>query len=274
MRLVRYGDPHGEKPGILDTDGQVRDLSALVTDFTPDTLTPALLDRLATVDLTSLPVVVPARFGPPLKPGNILCIGLNYRDHAAEAGMPLPKEPIVFSKHTSALCGPDDAIPLPPGSDRSDWEVELAVVIGSPVWQVDPSDALTHVFGYTVANDLSERSFQLDRGGQWIKGKSCPNFCPLGPVLVTADEVPDPQALRLWLSVNGTMMQDGTTADMVFGVATLISELSRFMVLQPGDVILTGTPKGVGMGKNLYLASGDVMHLGIDGLGEQQQTVL
>ena len=272
MRLVRFGLPGQEKPGILDAQGQVRDASAVVVDYTPDTLGRGLLIKL-TAAADSLPVVTPQRFGPPVRPGNILCIGLNYRDHAEEAGMALPKEPIVFSKHTSALCGPDDAVPLPPGSTRSDWEVELAVVIGSAAWQVKPDRALDHVLGYTVANDLSERSYQLDRGGQWIKGKSCPNFCPLGPALITADEIGDPQALRLWLSVNGSMMQDGSTADMVFGVATLIAELSTFMVLHPGDVILTGTPKGVGMGRNLYLKAGDVMRLGIDGIGEQTQTV-
>lgn len=273
MRLVRFGQAGQEKPGVLDAQGQVRDASAVVQDYTAETLGRGLLVRLAEA-LDRLPVVAPVRLGPPVRPGNILCIGLNYRDHAAEANMPLPKEPIVFSKHTSALCGPDDAVPLPPGSTRSDWEVELAVVIGKAAWQVSRDTALDHVLGYSVANDLSERSYQLDRGGQWIKGKSCPNFCPLGPALITADEVPDPQALRLWLSVNGTMMQDGSTADMVFDVATLIAELSTFMVLQPGDVILTGTPKGVGMGRNLYLKAGDVMRLGIDGLGEQTQTVV
>lgn len=277
MKLLRYGAPGAEKPGVLHTDGTIRSLAAHAADITPDTLTGGLLEQVRGLDPAALPEVAGRpRLGAPLgRPGNLLCIGLNYRDHAAEAGLPLPDEPIVFSKHTGALSAPNDPVRLPPGSTRLDYEVELAVVIGRSCRGAVPEErALDHVAGYTVCNDVSERTYQFDRGGQWIKGKSCLTFMPLGPVLVTADEIPDPQDLRLYLSVNGDMRQDGRTADMVFGVAELISYLSRFMPLMAGDVIATGTPKGVGMGRDIYLKPGDEMRLGIDGIGEMTQIVV
>lgn len=272
MKLLRFGPIGREKPGLLDDSGKIRDLSAVISDFTPATLTVETLAQVRRVDPKSLPVVPgDVRLGPPVKPGNILCIGLNYRAHAAEAGMALPEQPVMFSKHGSALSGPFDPVRIPPGSVKTDWEVELAVVIGRKTLHVTPHEALASVAGYTVCNDISERTYQIERGGQWIKGKSYPSFCPLGPVLTTADEVPDPQALRLWLSVNGQVMQDSSTADMVFSVAEIISDLSQYMELQPADVIITGTPQGVGMGRGVYLQRGDVMRLGIDGLGEMAQ---
>lgn len=275
MKLLRYGPTGQEKPGLLDGQGRIRDLSAQVADIGPATLGPESLARLRTLDPDTLPLVEGTpRLGPPVaRPGNILCVGLNYRDHASEANMALPAEPVVFSKHTGALSGPTDPVVLPRGSVKSDWEVELAVVIGREAHGVREAEALSHVAGYTVCNDVSERTFQIDRGGQWIKGKSAPTFCPLGPVLVTADEIADPQALRLWLTVNGQTMQDGTTADMVFPVAHLVSYLSTFMTLLPGDVIATGTPAGTGMGRGIFLKRGDVMRLGIDGIGVQEQRV-
>ncbi|KJS34489.1 MAG: hypothetical protein VR70_17540 [Rhodospirillaceae bacterium BRH_c57] len=275
MKLLRYGPAGQEKPGLLDEGNILRDLSAHVADIGPDTLDPHTLDRLRALDPADLPAVEEApRLGSPIaRPSNILCIGLNYRAHVAEAGMTLPTEPVVFSKHTGALSGPNDVVRLPRGSNKTDWEVELAVVIGSRAQGVREANALGHVAGYTVCNDVSERTFQLERGGQWIKGKSADTFCPLGPVLLTADSVPDPQALRLWLSVNGETMQDGTTADMVFTVAHLVSYLSGFMTLLPGDVIATGTPVGTGMGRGVFLKRGDVMRLGIDGIGTLEQRV-
>lgn len=276
MKLLRYGPQGAEKPGLLHDDGTLRDLSGYLLDVTCATVTPEALEPLRGLDPASLPVIEGRpRLGPPIAdPRNLLCIGLNYRDHAAESGMALPAEPILFSKHSSALAGPNDAIPQPPTSTRLDWEVELAVVIGREAYGVGEAEALSYVAGYTVCNDVSERAFQAERGGQWIKGKSSPGFCPLGPVLVTADEIPDPQALRLWLSVNGETMQDGTTADMVFGVRRIIAALSEFMRLLPGDVIATGTPAGVGLGRGVYLKRGDVLELGIDGIGTQRQTVV
>lgn len=275
MKLLRYGPPGQEKPGLLDAQGIIRDLSAHVPDITAETLAPEVLDRLKGLDATALPAVDGApRLGSPIaRPGNILCIGLNYRAHVAEANMPMPAEPVVFSKHTGALSGPNDPVVLPRGSHKTDWEIELAVVIGRRASGVREGDALDYVAGYTVCNDVSERTFQLERGGQWIKGKSADTFCPLGPVLVTADAIPDPQDLRLWLSVNGEMMQDGSSSDMVFPVAHLISYLSTFMTLLPGDVIATGTPVGTGMGRGHFLKSGDVMRMGIDGIGEMEQRV-
>lgn len=275
MKLLRYGPPGEEKPGLLAADGSIRDLSEHVADIGPDTLGPESLDRLRALNPDDLPRVegMPRLGTPVAKPGNILCIGLNYRDHAAESGMTPPTEPIVFSKHTSALSGPNDPVRLPRGSQKTDWEVELAVVIGRRARGVRQHYALEHVAGYTVCNDVSERTFQLERGGQWIKGKSAETFCPLGPVLVTADEVPDPQTLRLWLSVNGETMQDGHTSDMIFPVAHLVSYLSTYMTLLPGDVIATGTPKGVGMGRGVFLKRGDVMRLGIESIGEMEQRV-
>jgi 2-keto-4-pentenoate hydratase/2-oxohepta-3-ene-1,7-dioic acid hydratase in catechol pathway len=275
MKLLRYGPAGQEKPGLLDADGLIRDLSAHVSDIDAASLAPEALDRLRALSPADLPVIAGTpRLGPPVaKPGNILCIGLNYRDHVAESGMAVPAEPVVFSKHTGALNGPNDAVVLPRGSNKADWEVELAVVIGRRTQGVREAAALDYVAGYTVCNDVSERTFQLERGGQWIKGKSAETFCPLGPVLITADEIPDPQALRLWLSVNDQPMQDGTTADMVFPVAHLISYLSGFMTLLPGDVIATGTPKGTGMGRGVFLKRGDIMRLGIDGIGVLEQRV-
>lgn len=271
MKLVRWGDKGLERPGILDAEGHVRDLSGHCTDLTPEMLAPERLQRLRRVDPATLPRVPGgSRLGVPLAGiGNIVAIGLNYRDHAAEMGSALPAEPVVFSKHTGALAGPTDALTLPAGTDRLDWEVELAVVIGRTAWQVPEAEALAHVAGYATANDVSARDWQKDRGGQWIKGKSGPGFCPLGPWMVTADEVPDPQALRLWCDVDGRRMQDGSTADMVFGVAFLISYLSQFMALAPGDVVLTGTPAGVGMGRGTYLARGSRVEVAVDGLGRQ-----
>ncbi|WP_111431374.1 fumarylacetoacetate hydrolase family protein [Rhodobacteraceae bacterium DSL-40] len=277
MKLLRYGPKGQEKPGILDTDGTVRDLSGLVDDIAGEVLTPAGLDGLRATDLSSLPAVSGQRIGPCVgRVGKFLCIGLNYADHAAESGMALPEEPVLFSKAVSAICGPDDDVEIPRGSVKSDWEVELGVVIGKPAKYVSEADALAHVAGYCVVNDLSERDFQLHRSGQWVKGKSHDTFGPIGPWLVTADEIADPQRLSMWLEVNGTRYQDGSTATMHFGVAQLISHLSQFMSLHPGDIISTGTPPGVGMGQKppAYLRAGDRMALGIEGLGTQHQTCI
>lgn len=271
MRLVRWGDKGAEKPGLVDADGVVRDLSACCADIRADVDFAAL----AGVDAAALPVVPGRpRLGVPVAGiGNILCIGLNYHDHAAEIGLTPPAEPVVFSKHTGALAGPFDDLAFPAGTQKLDWEVELAVLIGRPVWQVGVDQALSHVAGYMTANDVSARDWQMDRGGQWIKGKSGPGFCPLGPYLVPAAQVPDPQALGLWTEINGTRQQDGRTADMVFSVAAIIAHLSHFMVLAVGDVILTGTPAGVGLGRGLFLRPGDVMAVGVDGLGSQRVVV-
>jgi 2-keto-4-pentenoate hydratase/2-oxohepta-3-ene-1,7-dioic acid hydratase in catechol pathway len=276
MKLVRWGAAGAESPGLLDSHGRVRDLSHHCADITPDMLAPDRLARLAAIDPANLPEV-PAgtRIGVPVAGiGNIIGIGLNYRDHAAETGAQLPSEPVVFSKHTGALAGPDDPLPLPPGCAKLDWEVELGVVIGTEAWQVSEADALKHVAGYVTAHDVSARDWQTERGGQWVKGKSGPGFCPLGPWLVTADEVPDPQSLKLWCEVNGERKQNGSTADMVFGVRTLVTYLSQFMVLAPGDVIVTGTPAGVGMGKGTFLKKGDRLELCVEGLGRQSQLVV
>ena len=275
MKLFRHGAPGRERPGLVAADGTLRDLSNAMVDLTPDRLTPAALADLAARDPLALPDLgTDVRFGPCVpRPGKMVAIGLNYRDHAAESGAAAPPEPIMFAK-LCAPTGPFDPVAIPKGSEKTDWEVELAVVIGSPARHVGEADALGHVAGYCVANDVSERHFQLERGGQWVKGKSADGFAPLGPYLVTADEVGDPQALGLWCDVNGERMQDGTTADMIFGVAFLISYLSRFMSLSPGDVVLTGTPAGVGMGQRpspRYLRPGDVVRLGIERLGEQEQ---
>jgi len=280
MKLLRHGPRGQERPGVLDAEGRVRDLSAFVPDIAGDVLTAAGLARLGEIDLSTLPVVAGApQAGLRLAPcvgavGKFICIGLNYADHAAESGMPLPAEPVVFSKWTSAITGPDDDVEIPRGSTRTDWEVELGVVIGTGGRYIAEADALSHVAGYCVINDVSEREVQLERGGgQWDKGKGHDNFGPIGPWLVTADEVPDPQALNLWLEVDGHRFQDGNTRTMVFGVAQLVSHLSRFMSLQPGDIISTGTPPGVGLGQKppRYLVAGQVMRLGIQGLGEQRQ---
>ncbi len=280
MKLLRHGPRGQERPGVLDADGRVRDLSAVVPDIAGDVLTAAGLARLREIDLATLPVVPGApqaglRLGPCVGAvGKFICIGLNYADHAAESGMALPAEPVVFSKWTSAICGPDDDVEIPRGSTRTDWEVELGVVIGTGGRYIEPADALAHVAGYCVVNDVSEREVQLERGGgQWDKGKGHDTFGPIGPWLVTADEVPDPQALDLWLEVDGHRFQNGNTRTMVFQVAQLVSHLSRFMSLQPGDIISTGTPPGVGLGQKppRYLVAGQVMRLGIQGLGEQRQ---
>jgi len=277
MKLMRYGAKGAEKPALIDANGAVRDLSGVLPDITGATLSKDNLATLAAVDIDSLPVVEnPGRIAPPWKGvGKFLCVGLNYADHAAESGMAVPAEPVLFMKATSAVIGANDAVVLPQDSKKSDWEVELGVVIGTTARYVSEADALSHVAGYCVVNDLSEREYQLERGGQWDKGKGCDTFGPIGPWLVTADEVADPQNLGLWLEVNGKRVQDGNTKTMVFGVANLVSYISRFMTLYPGDIISTGTPPGVGMGQKpaaVYLKPGDTMRLGITGLGEQQQT--
>ena len=276
MKLVRYGQTGQEKPGLIDTNGQLRDLSGQIADIDSNLL--ADLSVLKNISPDSLPAVSGnPRFGPCVAGvGKFICIGLNYSDHAAETGNPIPKEPVVFMKATSAITGPNDPVRIPRTSVKTDWEVELGVVIGAPAKYVEEADALSHVAGYCVAHDVSERSFQIEREGQWTKGKSCDSFGPIGPWLVTRDEIADPQDLHLWCDVNGKRMQDGTTKTMVYGVAHLVSYLSQFMTLQPGDIISTGTPPGVGMGMKppQYLKAGDVVTLGIDGLGEQRQDVI
>jgi 2,4-didehydro-3-deoxy-L-rhamnonate hydrolase len=277
MKLMRHGPKGEERPALVDTAGRVRDLCAVLTDIGAATLSPQGLDRLRALDAQTLPVIeAPGRIAPPWSGcAKFVCVGLNYADHAAEAGLPVPKEPVLFLKAASALAGCNDAVVLPQGSVKSDWEVELGVVIGSKARYVAEADALKHVAGYCVVNDLSEREYQLERGGTWDKGKGCDTFGPVGPWLVTADEVPDPQALTLWLDLNGERCQSGSTATMVFGVARLVSYVSRFMTLHPGDLISTGTPPGVGMGRKppRYLRAGDEMRLGVSGLGEQRQRV-
>jgi len=277
MKLLRHGPKGQERPGLLDDDGRVRDLSSLLTDITAATLSPAALERLRALPLHSLPIVEPGTLAVPWAGmGKFIGIGLNYADHAAEAGMPVPKEPIVFMKTVDSAVGCHHAVVLPQGSVKGDWEVELGVVIGTRARYVSEADALAHVAGYCVVNDVSEREFQLERGGQWDKGKGCDTFGPVGPWLVTADAVGDPQQLSMWLEVNGHRYQSGSTRTMIFGVAQLVSYLSRFMTLNPGDLITTGTPPGVGMGVKpvpVFLKPGDVMRLGIEKLGEQRQTV-
>ena len=277
MRFLRFGPSGQEKPGVLDPDGMIRDLSGTVSDINPTTLAAGTLGGLTAADLAALPRVQgQPRVGPCVGGvGKCICIGLNYSDHADEAGMQAPPEPILFAKATTALVGPDDSIEIPRGSTRTDWEVELAVVIGREAKYIDEADALAHIAGYAVFNDVSERSFQLERAGQWTKGKSADTFGPLGPYLVTPDEVADPNALSIWLEHNGERVQDGTTANMIFKVPFLVSYVSRFMRLMPGDVIATGTPAGVGMGlaPPRYLKPGDQLRLGIEGLGVQTQAV-
>ncbi len=275
MKLLRYGPPGAEKPGLLADDGTIRDLSGHVEDIAGEVLTDAGLAALRAIDPASLPVVEGTpRMGPCVgRVGKFICIGLNYSDHAAETGAAVPEQPIVFFKATSAIVGPDDDVIIPKGSEQTDWEVELGVVIGTEARYVSEEDAMNHVAGYCVINDVSERDFQFNRGGQWVKGKSADTFGPIGPWLVTRDAVPDPQALGMWLEVDGHRYQNGSTATMIFGVAHLVSHLSQFMSLQPGDVISTGTPPGVGLGQKppVYLQAGQVMRLGIEGLGEQTQ---
>jgi 2-keto-4-pentenoate hydratase/2-oxohepta-3-ene-1,7-dioic acid hydratase in catechol pathway len=279
MKLLRYGPPGREQPGILDSQGQIRSLSAHVRDIGPEQLAPAALKSLAAIDVASLPVVSGnPRLGLPFSGSRkFIAIGLNYADHAAESNLPIPTEPVVFTKAISCLQGPNDDVMLPRDSKKTDWEVELGVVIGSTGRYVEESSALDYVAGYAVVNDLSEREYQIERGGTWDKGKGCDTFGPVGPWLVTRDEVGDVQNLGMWLDINGERMQTGNTRTMIFGVATIVSYVSRFMTLQPGDIITTGTPPGVGMGKKpnaIYLKPGDRIRLGIDKLGEQQQAVI
>jgi 2,4-didehydro-3-deoxy-L-rhamnonate hydrolase len=278
MKLLRHGPKGHEKPAMLDAQGQVRDLSGVIADLRADMLTPEGLAPLRALDPATLPLVAsPGRMAPPWSGmGKFICVGLNYADHAAESGMPVPAEPVLFTKHTSTVVGCNDPVVLPQGSTKTDWEVELGVVIGRQARYVSEADALSHVAGYCVVNDVSEREYQLERGGTWDKGKGCDTFGPIGPWLVTADEVPDPQDLPMWLDVNGHRYQNGSTRTMVFGVAQLVSYISRFMTLYPGDLITTGTPPGVGMGHKpqpVFLKPGDKMTLGISGLGQQNQTV-
>lgn len=298
MKLLRFGPRNQEQPGILDHDGNLRSLVGTIDDVAGDALSPASLDRLRALDLTKLPLVgppsrgglssgaaapgstsaaqlaAPTRLGPPVAGiGKIMCIGLNYAEHAAETGAKLPTEPVLFMKATSAINGPYDDVRIPRGSEQTDWEVELGIVIGSPAKYVNEADALNYVAGYCVSHDVSERSFQKERGGQWTKGKSCDTFGPLGPWLVTKDEIPDPQNLRLWLEVDGQRRQDGSTKTMIFGVKKLISYLSQFFTLHPGDVISSGTPPGVGLGMKppTFLRPGQTIRLSVEGLGEQVQ---
>ncbi|WHZ20363.1 MAG: 2,4-diketo-3-deoxy-L-fuconate hydrolase [Rhodanobacteraceae bacterium] len=278
MKLVRYGDAGREKPGMLDAHGALRDLSHVVDDVAGDALTKEGIEHLRTFDPETLPKVEgDPRLGAPVgRVGKIICVGLNYADHAAESGQPVPEQPVIFMKPTSAIIGAFDDVVIPPGSEKTDWEVELGVVIGDAARNVTREAALDHVAGYLIVNDVSERAFQFEHGGQWVKGKGCDTFAPLGPWLVTRDEIHDPQNLAMRLSVNGRRYQDGNTRTMIFDVATLVSHISRYMALLPGDVISTGTPPGVGLGQKppVYLKAGDVMELGIDGLGAQRQRVV
>lgn len=278
MKLMRFGQPGQEKPGILDSAGVIRDLSGIVGDIAGDVLSNEGLQRLRDINIMELPEVASdTRLGPCVgQVGKFICIGLNYSDHAAETGAEVPPEPVIFNKWTSAICGPNDRVEIPRGSQKTDWEVELGVIIGKGGRYIDETDAMSHVAGYCVVNDVSEREFQLERSGTWDKGKGCDTFGPLGPWLVTRDEIADPHQLSMWLEVDGKRYQDGSTRTMVYKIPFLISYLSRFMSLQPGDVISTGTPPGVGMGQQppTYLREGQCMRLGIEGLGEQQQQVV
>ncbi|MDH5451811.1 MAG: fumarylacetoacetate hydrolase family protein [Paracoccaceae bacterium] len=282
MKLLRYGPKGQEKPGLLDAEGRVRDLSGLIPDLSGDTLLPANLSRLAAINPHELPLVAGApqaglRLGPCVGAiGKFICIGLNFADHAEEAGMAVPDEPVIFNKWTSAVSGPDDDVVIPPGAVKTDWEVELAIVIGRGGKYIEETAALDHVAGYCIVNDVSERAYQIERGGTWDKGKGCDTFGPIGPWLVTPDELGSLDTLAMWLEVDGKRYQNGSTATMIFKVPFLIAYVSRFMSLQPGDVISTGTPPGVGMGQKppVYLRGGEVMRLGIDGLGVQTQNVV
>ncbi|RMD95797.1 MAG: FAA hydrolase family protein [Alphaproteobacteria bacterium] len=278
MKLLRYGEPGVERPGMLDAEGRIRDLSGVVDDIAGAVLEPEGLARLAALDPMSLPLVEgEPRLGPCVgRIGKFICVGLNYSDHAEETGMEVPAEPVLFAKATSAVCGPNDDVIIPRGSEKTDWEVELGVVIGKEARYVSEEEAMEHVAGYCVVNDVSERAFQTEHCGQWIKGKSADTFGPTGPWLVTRDEVADPQKLRLWLKVDGEMRQNGTTATMVYDVRFLVHYISQFMSLQPGDIISTGTPPGVGLGMKppRFLRPGQVMELGVEGLGEQRQKVI
>jgi 2,4-diketo-3-deoxy-L-fuconate hydrolase len=278
MRLVRFGSPGLEMPGVVGRDGRIRDLSRHLPELSPLALGRNSLDRLRKIPIDELPVVsADMRLGPCVADvGKVVCIGLNYSDHAAESGMAVPPEPVVFLKASTAVSGPYDDVVLPPGSEKSDWEVELGVVIGTRASYVSERDAMAYVAGYCIVNDVSERAFQFDRGGQWVKGKSCNTFGPIGPWLVTSDEIADPQALKMTLDLNGKRRQDGSTANMVFKVPFLVSYVSQFMTLAPGDIISTGTPAGVGLGQKppVFLREGDVMELEIEGLGRQRQRVV
>ena len=276
MKLMRIGLAGSEIPALLDAGGTVRSLEGIVSDIAGDVLTPEGLARLAALDPLQLPAVTVDRIGPCVgRVGKFLCIGLNYADHAAESGMPIPQEPVIFTKATSSIVGPDDDIQIPRGSEKTDWEVELGIVIGKGGVYIDEAEAMDHVAGYCVINDVSERAFQIERGGTWDKGKGCDTFGPIGPWLVTRDEVADPQALSMWLEVDGRRYQDGSTATMIFPVRTLVSYVSQFMSLQPGDLISTGTPPGVGMGQRpqVYLKGGERIRLGVEGLGVQTQNI-
>ncbi len=278
MKLLRFGEAGREKPGMLAPDGTIRDLSGVIADLSGDALSRAGLDRLRSTDPASLPEApAGARIGSAVpRPANFMAVGLNYADHAEEAGMPIPKEPILFTKASTSISGPNDDVIFPPGTTKGDWEVELAIVIGEEAFEVPESAAIDHVAGYAICNDVSERAWQLEGTGQWLKGKSAPTWGPLGPWLVTTDEIPDPQALDMRLDVNGETMQSGSTKTMIFGVAEVVSYTSRFMRLLPGDLIVTGTPPGVGMGMKpqRFLKHGDEMYLAIEGLGEQRQKVV
>ncbi len=278
MKLLRYGPPGHEKPGLLDRDGKIRDLAGVIGDVDGETLAPASLDRLRRTDSASLALVAGMpRLGPCVgRVPKFIAIGLNYRQHAAETGAAIPKEPIIFMKATSSICGPDDDVVIPKGSQKTDWEVELGIVIGSLARYVAQADARRHIAGYCIVNDVSEREFQMERGGQWTKGKSADTFGPIGPWLVTADQVPDPGKLALWTEVNGKRVQNSNTGDLIFGIDEIVSYVSHFLTLMPGDVIATGTPSGVGLGMKppQFLKSGDRMRLSVEGLGEQNQRVV
>tara|TARA_B100000965_G_scaffold404810_1_gene436699 strand:- start:4549 stop:5403 length:855 start_codon:yes stop_codon:yes gene_type:complete len=280
MKTLRYRNNNDVKPGILDKDGNIRDISSVVDDWDNNTLQTEKLNSIKSMNLSDLPKVEKIdSLAPPISKTNIgkfICIGLNYSDHAAEAGMEVPKEPIIFMKATSSVCGPNDDIIIPKNSTKSDWEVELGIIIGKETKYINENQSQDHIAGYCVVNDLSEREFQLEHQGQWVKGKSCDTFGPIGPYIVTTDEIKDPQNLGMWLEVNDQRMQEGSTSTMIYGVNFLISYLSQFMSLQPGDIISTGTPPGVGMGKKppIYLKTGDKIKLGIEGLGEQNQTTI
>lgn len=280
MKLSRYGDQTGQKtPCIIDADGVARDASSIVVDFGPRTMSPELLAKLAATDPKSLPIadIEGKRLAPPMaQPFNIWCVGLNYSDHAKEAGLPVPDEPILFNKSTVTYCGPNDNILKSAQMTKLDWEVELGIVIGKPALNISKDDAMDHIAGFVLVNDISERAWQMERSGQWVKGKSFPNFCPTGPFMATKDEFADVQALGMWLDVNGKRMQTGNTATMIFDVKTIVSYMSEFTRLEPGDLICTGTPPGVGAGMKpqIWLNEGDEVRLGIDGLGEQKQTVV
>jgi len=276
MKLLRFGPMGREKPGLLDKSGQLRDLSGVIADITPDQLAPAALDKLRTLDSSKLPTVSGnPRIGPPVaNVPKIVAVGLNYTDHANEATMKIPTEPVLFMKAITSYAGPNDDVVLPKNSIKGDWEVELGIFIGAKAQYVSKQDALKHVAGYTIVNDVSERHFQLERGPQWMKGKGCDTFCPTGPWLVTPDEVADPQNLEVMCDVSGQVMQKASTKDMIFDCATIISYTSQFMTLMPGDLIATGTPSGVGLGRNRFLKPGDTMRLTVTGLGEQRQKVV